>query len=108
MKNFIVFAFAFMSLLAGKVTAQEMWGAANSNYAGQMGMDLNPASIAGAPYQWEIHFLSMDAALLNNFMYLKADSKIIRKSIEGSNVEEGKLTDRYTKNRINLVMSRHF
>jgi hypothetical protein len=97
LKNFIVFAFAFLSLLAGKVTAQEMWGAANSNYAGQMGMDLNPASIAGAPYQWEIHFLSMDAALLNNFMYLKADSKIIRKSIEGSNVEEGKLTDRYTK-----------
>ncbi|MBL0096783.1 MAG: hypothetical protein IPP46_10040 [Bacteroidetes bacterium] len=53
--------------------------------------------MAGAPYQWEIHFLSMDAALLNNFMYLKADSKIIRKSMEGNNIEEGKLTDRYTK-----------
>ncbi|MBL7923052.1 MAG: hypothetical protein JNL88_02530 [Bacteroidia bacterium] len=78
--------------------AQEMWGAAPGNYAGQMGIDLNPASIADAPYRWEIHFVSLDASILNNYMYLKGDSRLIRKSVKGESVEEDKFTDRYTRN----------
>jgi len=79
------------------VQAQEMWGTANSNYAGQNGIDLNPASIAGVPYRWEIHFLSMDASIMNNYYYLKSQSKLITKSFKGETVDDSKLTDRYTK-----------
>lgn len=77
--------------------AQEMWGAAHSNYAGQMGLDLNPASIVDAPYKWELHILSMDAALVNNYMYLQRNSKLIRKSFQGESVEKDKFTDKYTQ-----------
>jgi hypothetical protein len=77
--------------------AQEMWGASNSNYAGQMGLELNPASIVGAPYKWEIHVLSMDAALINNYMYLAKRSRLIRKSFAGESLEQDRITDRFTK-----------
>lgn len=77
--------------------AQEMWGAAHSNYAGQMGLDLNPASIVDAPYKWELHVLSMDAALVNNYMYLQRNSKLIRKGFQGESIEKDKFTDKYTQ-----------
>lgn len=77
--------------------AQEMWGAAHSNYAGQMGIDLNPASIVDAPYKWELHFLSMDAAAVNNYMFLQRNSRLIRNGVQGESVEQDKFTDRYTQ-----------
>lgn len=91
---FLLF-FSFVSIL--KIDAQEMWGPSSSNFAGQYGLDLNPASIAGVPYKWELHFLSMDAAVVNNYMYLKSQSKFISKSFKGEAIQEGKLTDLYTK-----------
>jgi hypothetical protein len=75
---------------------QEMWGAAHSNFAGQMGIDLNPASIADATYKWELHLLSADVALVNNYMYLARNSRLIRKGARGESVEKDKFTDRYT------------
>lgn len=86
-----------LMLLVRKVSAQEMWGAAHSNYAGQMGLDLNPASIADATYKWELHLLSADFAVVNNYMYLARNSRLIRNGMQGEGVEEGKLTDRYTR-----------
>ncbi|MBK9636691.1 MAG: hypothetical protein IPO63_02325 [Bacteroidetes bacterium] len=80
-----------------KVDAQEMWGPSHSNYAGQYGLDLNPAPIVGVPYRWEIHFISMDASIINNYMYLKSQSKLISKSFKGESIDDGKLTDHYTK-----------
>lgn len=97
MKKTVGFILLFISFFSARLKAQEMWGAAHSNYAGQMGVDLNPASIAGVPYNWEIHFLSMDAAILNNYMYLRGNSKLIRKSIAGETVDDERMTDLYTK-----------
>lgn len=77
--------------------SQEMWGASPSNYAGQMGLDLNPASIVAAPYKWEIHLFSMNESITNNYIYLAANSKLFRKSFKGESVEQDRLTDRYTK-----------
>ena len=54
---------------------QELWGVANSNYSGAMGHDLNPAAIVGTPFNWELHVLSVDASLMNNYMYLQRNSK---------------------------------
>lgn len=76
--------------------AQEMWGAAHSNFAGQMGIDLNPASIADATYKWELHLLSADVALVNNYMYLARNSRLIRQGMRGESIEKDKFTDRYT------------
>lgn len=78
-------------------SAQEMMGSAFSNYAGQMGIGFNPASIVGAPYLWELHILSGDFAAQNNYMYLQANSKLIRKSMSGEAVAEDRFTDNYTQ-----------
>jgi len=77
--------------------SQEMWGASPSNYAGQMGLDLNPALIVAAPYKWEIHLFSMNESITNNYMYLAANSKLFRKSFKRESLEQDRLTDRYTK-----------
>lgn len=97
MINRWIFLLVYSCVSIFKVEAQEMWGPSHSNYAGQYGLDLNPASIAGVPYRWEIHFLSMDASILNNYMYLKSQSKLITKGFKGETIDDGKLTDRYTK-----------
>src|SRR5688572_12682018 len=81
-----------------KLDAQEMWGAANSNYAGTMGHELNPASIVAAPFRWEIHFISADASVMNNYMYLARNSEAIRLGVKGESVNEERFLDRYTTN----------
>ena len=95
-RSILMFAISFLSI--SNVGAQEMWGAANSNYAGQYGVGLNPASIVGVPYRWEIHFLSMDASVMNNYLYLKSQSKFLSKSFKGESFESEKITDLYSKN----------
>ena len=50
--------------------AQEMWGYANSNYSGVMGLHVNPAKIVGVPYEWEVNVLAADIFYDNNYMYL--------------------------------------
>lgn len=97
MKRLKVFVVLLLTGLSYSAGAQEMWGAAHSNYAGQMGLDLNPASVVDAPYKWELHFLSMDAAVLNNYMFLQRNSRLIRNGVQGESIEQEKFTDRYTK-----------
>ncbi|MBK5285160.1 MAG: hypothetical protein JJE25_07125 [Bacteroidia bacterium] len=48
--------------------AQEMLGIANSNFAGNMGMGLNPASMLLMPYRWEFNLISGDIFLENNYV----------------------------------------
>ena len=48
--------------------AQEMLGIANSNFAGSMGMGLNPASMLLMPYRWEANLISGDIFLENNYV----------------------------------------
>jgi hypothetical protein len=74
------------------VTAQELWGIANSNYAGTMGLDLNPASLVAAPYKWEIHLLSTDISAMNNYLYLQKNSRAIRTFASGGTLSEDRLT----------------
>ena len=88
--------------------AQEMFGAATSNYAGQSGLDLNPASIVSAPYKWELHILSLDAAVQNNYMYLKASSRIIQKGFTGESVPQSQWPDRYKKSDLKFAYSSSF
>ena len=95
-KRFLILSLLFLGFYSSSFS-QEMWGAAPSNYAGQMGLELNPASIVAAPYMWELHIFSMDVSLTNNYMYLAANSKLFKKSFKGESIEQDRLTDRYTK-----------
>ncbi len=61
-------------------SAQELWGFANSNYAGVMGLHLNPASIVGVPYEYEVNIFGGDIFYDNNFMYLPKLSDINTKT----------------------------
>jgi len=51
--------------------AQELMGISNSNFAGNMGIFMNPSSIVMAPYKSEFNILSGDVFLDNNYIYLK-------------------------------------
>ena len=79
-------------LISKHSNAQEMWGAANSNYAGNMGLELNPASIVAAPYKYEIHILSADVSAMNNYLFLMKHSKAIRSAISGTAIPPERLT----------------
>src|SRR6266481_5811765 len=68
--SFLFFQFLFLLLFSHLCTAQEMCGIANSNYAGNMGVHLNPASIVGAPYKYEINLIAGDFFVDNNYVYL--------------------------------------
>src|SRR5437868_2782697 len=61
----------FTSLLFIQHTyAQEMWGVANSNYAGSAGMNLNPAAMLLTPYCWEATLVTVNIAAENNYLGL--------------------------------------
>jgi hypothetical protein len=89
--SFIVFIVA--PLLSA---AQETWGISNSNFAGNMGIFLNPSSIVLAPYKNEFNLLAGDIFIDNNYLYLKGKSKFIIKSIKGEAVPSERFGDYYT------------
>lgn len=68
---------------------QEMWGISNSNYSGNMGIFLNPSTIVGAPYKYEINIVAADFFAENSYIYFPQDKHIVWNSITGNN-EPGK------------------
>ena len=85
-----------------------MWGSSGSNMAGQMGVELNPASIVAAPYRWELHLVSADLSLLNNFYLLKRQSGWVRNAIRGQDAEKGSFGDRYRERPEKFIYSSDF
>ena len=90
----IVFISIFITSLA--VQGQVMLGIANSNFAGNMGMGLNPTSMLLMPYQWEANLISGDIFLENNYVRYPKDQ--VMGSTEGttSTLPHGGLLDNYT------------
>lgn len=82
--------FIFLLFICTESRAQEMWGISNSNFAGNMGLFLNPSSIVGAPYRNEINFLAGDIYAENTYFYYPASTRIIPRSLFGT-LPEGKL-----------------
>src|SRR2546428_13394214 len=76
-----------ISLCFTSASAQEMWGFSNSNYSGNMGIFLNPSTIVGAPYSYEINFLAADLFADNNYIYFPQSEKIVFTSIQGKQTE---------------------
>jgi hypothetical protein len=75
--------------------AQETWGISNSNFAGNMGIFLNPSSIVLAPYESEFNLVSGDIFADNNYVYLKKRSHVIYKSISGESIPGNRFGDYY-------------
>ncbi|HLG34946.1 MAG TPA: hypothetical protein VI757_08715 [Bacteroidia bacterium] len=65
MKRFLIL---ILFVISAGANAQEMLGIANSNFAGNMGMGLNPASMLLMPYRWELNLISGDLFLENNYV----------------------------------------
>lgn len=76
-------------LLPGISSAQEMWGISNSNYAGNMGIYLNPSSPVGAPYRYEFNLIAGDFFAENTYLYFPAKEHIIPRALFGT-VPDGK------------------
>jgi len=72
--------FFFYCLLAGflfchsNTSGQEMMGINGSNYAGTAGSHINPSSLSNFPLKWEIHLLTLDFFLDNNYAYMPKTS----------------------------------
>lgn len=64
--------------------SQEMWGISNSNYSGNMGLFLNPSSIVGAPYKYEINFLAGDFFAENTYVYFPQSKHIVFNALTGN------------------------
>lgn len=94
MKRLFLFVLTF--ILLHNASAQEMLGPSFSNYAGQMGIGMNPAAIVGMPVRLEIHLLSMNVAAQNNYMYLRKNSQLVRNGMNGESIAADRLTDNYT------------
>lgn len=87
-----------LCLFSVSAFSQEMWGISNSNYSGNMGIFLNPATIVGAPYKYEFNILAGDFFAENTYIYFPPSSKIIPRSLFGT-VPAGKIFfDDYTGN----------
>lgn len=79
MKRLLIIS-AFISSFAAH--GQFMLGIANSNFAGNMGMGLNPSSMLLMPYQWELNIISGDIFVENN--YLSYPKSQVMASTEGT------------------------
>jgi hypothetical protein len=87
MRNWLVILLLFCSTCC---KAQEMWGISNSNFAGNMGILINPSSIVGAPYRNEINFLAGDFYAENTYIYYPSSLHVIPNALFGT-LPEGKL-----------------
>lgn len=81
MKRILTICFFFIALSSH---AQEMWGISNSNFAGNMGIFLNPSSFIGAPYRNEVNFLAADIYAENTYVYFPASENIVLTGIFGT------------------------
>lgn len=63
---------------------QEMWGISNSNYSGNMGIFLNPSTIVGAPYKYEINLIAGDFFAENTYIYYPQDKHIVWRGLTGN------------------------
>jgi len=92
-----IVAAIFLLLIPFFSKAQEILGISNSNFAGNMGIFLNPSSIVLAPYKSELHFVSGDIFFDNNYLYLKKRSQAFIKTIKGDAVSSDHFGDYYTE-----------
>lgn len=99
-----VLRFTFIGLiLSTSSQAQEMWGIANSNYGGNLAIDLNPSSMAFSPISYEFNVLSGNATFQNDYLYLPKGEMSLGKFFKG-NYEKYDWKDNYTTSDKNAYL----
>lgn len=86
----------FASVLPVKSNGQELWGIANSNYAGIMGLELNPASFMLFPCRRELHLVSADIMLQNDYLYIPAGKSPFIKLVTMQGITRDDTKDHFT------------
>src|SRR5689334_572121 len=56
-------------LIFTSARAQEMFGIANSNYAGTNGISLNPSSMVSSRLKLDVNILTLGSSFDNNYIY---------------------------------------
>lgn len=69
MKYRLLPLFICLFLISPRVSAQQTWGIAGSNYAGVSNVDLNPSLIVSSRLGWDLNLAGFDASLYNNSFY---------------------------------------
>jgi hypothetical protein len=97
----------FIVISSFTAQGQVMLGIANSNFAGNMGMNLNPTSMLLMPYKWEVNLISGDIFVDNN--YIRYPKARVMGSTEGSasNIPHGGFLDNYNSNLKNAHSHTH-
>jgi uncharacterized protein DUF5723 len=72
-----------------------MFGISNSNFAGNMGMGLNPSLFVGSPYHHEFNAISGDLFFDNDYIYVDKNPFLLRKGLFGKSVDKDKYNDYY-------------
>ncbi|MEO8146840.1 MAG: DUF5723 family protein [Bacteroidia bacterium] len=75
---------------------QEMLGIVNSNFSGNVGITLNPATVVGMPFSREFNLISMDISAHNNYLYYPAGQHGLVKLITGQGLTHDNTKDYYT------------
>ncbi len=87
------------------VYGQEMNGIAHSNFAGNMGIEMNPASIAMMPYRFEFNVLSGDIFFQNDYIYFPASQIPTGKFARLAPFKHEDFSDHYNKKPKNAYAS---
>lgn len=90
-------------MLSVSVSAQEMWGIANSNYGGNFSIDLNPSSMAFSPIKYELNVLAGNVTFQNDYLYLPKGEMSIGKFFKG-NYGQYNWQDEYTTSDKNAYL----
>ncbi|MBL4752952.1 MAG: hypothetical protein JKY52_05030 [Flavobacteriales bacterium] len=61
-------------LSTDQAQGQEMMGLNGSNYAGTAGAHINPSSLSNFPHKWEVHLLTLDFMVDNNYAHMPKTS----------------------------------
>lgn len=82
-------------LMLNSASGQEMWGFSNSNYAGNMGIFLNPSSMVGAPYRYDLNLIAADAFVQNTYVFVPANKGILFSALGADIGPERIIEDNY-------------
>lgn len=75
-KILCIVAIVLLNAVAFDISAQDLMGINGSNYGGTAGLLINPSSMSNFPPKWEIHILTMDFFVDNNYAYMPSTSVI--------------------------------
>ncbi len=89
MSQYLILCLIFICGLCNPVIAQDRLGIIGSNFSGSQGIMINPSSIVNSKLFMDIHILSFDFSVQNNYLYIPKDDyslgsliKEIRRNID--------------------------